>query len=86
MDTSANGEVNMKVEGAYKCPNHSFKLNTEVFGNSERAKLQMTSALDSQTYNMVVEGTRNSLFVDTNVYKHILINASVRSHGSPNQV
>lgn len=77
VDTSVPGEINVKMEGSYKCPRNTLAFSTEVFGNNERAKLQMTSELNGQAYNMVMERTRNSLFVDTNIYKHIYINASV---------
>ncbi|KAK3861716.1 hypothetical protein Pcinc_032352 [Petrolisthes cinctipes] len=94
-NNSTPGEINTKVDFSLRSPIKTLQFNdfslrspiktlqfnTEIFGDSEKAKLQMTSNLDGQNYQMVMEGTRTSLFVDTNLYKHILVNAYIRDAG-----
>lgn len=76
-DNSLTGKFNALVDASYKTPWNEVTLSSNVYADRENAKVDFSTNFYGQQFTLKIEGTRTSIIVDANIYKHILLNAYV---------
>lgn len=77
LDKSGEGKINSVLEAAFKSSLYDVKLNSGISADSTKAHLDAKVTFNGKDYTIMIEGTRSSLTIDINAFKHILVEAFV---------
>ncbi|KAG0718526.1 Apolipophorin [Chionoecetes opilio] len=72
---SINSQASINVFGT------AMSLSSEVLGTPQQGKVDLQTNFNGNDYGMKMEATPNSLLIDANLVKHVVVNAKVNPQG-----
>ena len=80
-DLSQRGTFSVAAEGIVKTLGETMALTSEIYGDSQQAKVDLQTQFNRKEYGMKMEATRSSLLIHANLVKHVVVNANVSHKG-----
>lgn len=77
MNTSKPGEISGILQSSLKSSQNNIAFNAYIYGDINRANVELKMIVNDQEYTIKIEGTPNSIIIDTYIFKHMLFNAYV---------
>ncbi|KAK4294435.1 hypothetical protein Pmani_032941 [Petrolisthes manimaculis] len=86
LNTSVSGKISAILQSTLKSARQNIAFNGKIYGDIEKANVDLSMIVNDQQYIIRVAGTRTSIMVETNIYTHMLLNTYVTSSEDINKL
>ncbi|KAK4294432.1 hypothetical protein Pmani_032938 [Petrolisthes manimaculis] len=86
LNTSVSGKISAILQSTFKSARQNIAFNGNIYGDIEKANVDLSMIVNDQQYIIRVAGTTTSIMVETNIYTHMLLNTYVTSSEDINKL
>lgn len=80
INSSVPGQISAVLKSSLKWSHHNIAFSGKIYGDVERADVNLKMLINDQEYTIRIEGTPSSIIIDTYIFKHMLFNAYVSNY------